>query len=313
MFILGTSEYVPARVIDNEYFASLLNRPPSWFVERTGIQERRRAGPDENVHSMALEAVAALRRQGHDLGDVDLIIGASYTPLDTIGTLAHVIQREFRLSGARALYLSTACSSFLDALDVAAMYFKSGNIRRALIVPAEHNSAYARDEDPMSGHLWGDGAAAVLLSAAGEGARFEVLDVATKGLADLGHGPDAIALRQPAGITMPHGREVFSRACEEMSAAVRRILQKNHLRMEDVRLIVPHQANKRILDHVAKDLGLTPERVAMTIASLGNTGCASVAITLHRSASVLAPGDIAVLVAFGGGYSVGTALVRSTP
>ena len=310
MFILATGEYLPERIVDNEYFSALLNKPPSWFVDRTGIQARRRAGATENVHSMALDAVNALKRQGHELADVDLIIAASYTPLDTIGTLAHAIQREFRLVGARAMYLSTACSSFLDGLDVAAMYFKSGKIRRALIVASEHNSAYARDEDPMSGHLWGDGASAMLLSATGEGARFEVLDVSTKGLADLGHGPEAITLRQPAGITMPQGREIFLHACEQMSAAIRRLLEANRLGIEDVRLVVPHQANKRILDHVAKDLGLPLERVAMTITSLGNTGCASVAITFHRFASALAVGDTAVLVTFGGGYSVGTALVK---
>jgi 3-oxoacyl-[acyl-carrier-protein] synthase-3 len=312
MFILATSEYLPERVVDNEYFSSLLGKPPSWFEERTGILQRRRAAPDENVHTMAVRAVAALKTQGASLADVDLIIAASYTPLDTIGTIAHVVQREFRLQGARAMYLSTACSSFLDALDVAFVYFKAGKASKALIVAVEHNSAYARDDDIMSGHLWGDGASAVLLSRTATTSAFEVIQIDTKGLGDLGHGPEAVSLTAAKGLTMPFGREVFTHACEGMAASIRGLLASNELTVEDVRLLVPHQANRRILDHVAHDLKLPKERLALTIDSLGNTGCASVAIALHRYGHTVAKGQWVVLVTFGGGYSVGTALLRRT-
>ena len=313
MFIVRTSEYLPQRIVDNDYFAALLDKSPDWFVERTGIRQRRRAAPDENVNTLAVAAVASLLEQGASLADVDLIIAASYTPLDTIGTVAHVVQRKFDLKGAKAIYLSTACSSFMDALDIAAMYFKAGAVRKALIVAAEHNSAYSRDEDVTSGHLWGDGAAAVLLSAQGSGSRFEVVQVETKGLADQGRGPEAVSLNATSGLTMPHGREVFARACQEMTAAVRGILARNDLSTDSVRLVVPHQANKRIIDHVAEELGLPADRIAVTIDSLGNTGCASVAISLHRSGTQLAAGELAVLVTFGGGYSVGAALLRRMP
>jgi len=310
VFILNTSEYLPRRVVDNDYFATLLGKPSTWFVERTGIQQRRRAAPDENVNTLGIAAVESLRDRGASLGDIDLIVAASYTPLDTIGTLAHVIQREFRLIGAKAIYLSTACSSFLDALDIVAMYFKAGGARKALIVAAEHNSAHARDDDLSSGHLWGDGASAVLLASTGETAQFEVLRVETKGLAEQGHGPEAVSLTAKSGLTMPHGREVFARACQEMTRAVRTILASAGVGIDDVRLLVPHQANKRIIDHVGKELGLPLERIALTIDTLGNTGCASVAISLHRFASRVAPGEMTVLVTFGGGYSVGAALLR---
>jgi 3-oxoacyl-[acyl-carrier-protein] synthase III len=312
MFILATSEYVPERVVDNEYFGKLLGKPPSWFEERTGILQRRRAAPDENVHTMAIRAVAALQAQGASLAEVDLVIAASYTPLDTIGTVAHVVQREFSLKGARVMYLSTACSSFMDALDVAFVYFKAGKASKALVVAVEHNSAYARDEDPMSGHLWGDGASAVLLSKTATTSAFEVIQTDTKGLGDQGHGPEAVSLNATSGLTMPYGREVFTHACQEMAAAVRSVLASNGLSIENVRLLVPHQANKRILDHVANDLELPKGRVALTIDSLGNTGCASVAIALHRFGHAVATGEWIVLVTFGGGYSVGSALLRRT-
>jgi len=317
MFILASGDYVPARVVDNAYFSRSTGRPEDWFAQRTGIQERRRAAADENLNTMAIAAVQALAAgPGRpSLRDVDLIVGASYTPHDTIGTLAHVIQRHLMLQNTRALYLSTACSSFLDAMDVAAAYFGAGRAKKALIVAAEHNSAFSRDEDDRSGHLWGDGAAAVLLGVEAQDddrrAPFEVLDVHTEAMADQGHGPDAISLNpRTGGLTMPHGKEVFARACQEMAFATRDILARNQLTIDDVRLLVPHQANRRIIDHVAGELGLPPGRAAITIDKLGNTGCASVAITLHRYAHVVEPGQYAVLVTFGGGYSVGAALLR---
>lgn len=312
MFITGSGEFVPARVVDNEYFARLTGRPADWFAQRTGIRERRRLEHGQNLNTMAAAAVQSLLAGGAaSLDGVDLIIGVSYTPLDTIATLAHVVQRQFSLRGARAVYLSTACSSFMDAIDMAAAYFASGRARKALIVAAEHNSAFSRDEDEMSGHLWGDGAAAVLLEADAQPAQFEILDVRTRGLADIGHGPESISLNpQAEGLVMRHGKEVFARACHEMANATRSILANNGLGIEDVRLLVPHQANKRIIDHVAHDLGLPGDRAAITITELGNTGCASVAITLHRYASTVAQGEYVVLVTFGGGYSVGSALLR---
>jgi 3-oxoacyl-[acyl-carrier-protein] synthase-3 len=312
MFVLGSAEYVPAKVVDNDYFARLTGRSAEWFVQRTGIQERRRAGNEENIETMGIAAVDSLL--AHDanlLAGVDLIIGATYTPKDTIGTLAHVIQRRFALRDAKALCLSTACSSFLDAIDVADTYLSAGRARRVLVVAAEHNSAFCRDEDETSGHLWGDGAAAFLFAADATQAHFEVVDVRTKGLADQGRGPEAISLEpRDSGLVMRHGREVFARACEEMAIATRDILDANRLGIDDVSLFVPHQANKRIIDHVADALGLPAERVAMTITHSGNMGCASVAIAMHRHGYALTRRQYAVLVTFGGGYSVGASLFR---
>lgn len=313
MHINGLSEYLPEQVVDNQYFSDKTGKAPDWFEARTGMRERRRAGTGENATTMAVAAVESLRKSlPNGLGPVDLIIGGSYTPWDTLATMAHVVQRTFNLQDARALYISSACSSFLNAIEMAAAYFDSGRSKNALIVMAEHNSLYCKDDDFKSGHLWGDGAAALLLSKEKTPGTFlSVLDVTTQGLGHLGVGPEGVYLSvRDEGLVMPNGRDVFQHACRSMEEISRELLRKNGLSVEDVRLLVAHQANGRIISHVAETLGLPSDRVANTVQTLGNTGCASVPITLFRSRQLLRSGDNVLLIAFGGGYSSGGALAR---
>lgn len=260
---------------------------------------------------MAVAAARELARlEPSAMHDVDLIIGCTYTPWDTVGTLAHAVQRDLGITRARAFHLSAACSSVINAFEVVAAMFESGRSGVALVVAAEHNSRYARDRDEQSGHLWGDGAAAVLLRRGGAG-RLELIDVATAGLAHLGRGPEAVYLRPLAdGLVMPFGKDVFGNACVEMETQARCLLSRNGLAPSDLRLVVPHQANQRILDRLSEALGLEPARVASSIASLGNTGCASTLITLQEHLCTLRSGDHLLIVVFGGGYSAGCALLR---
>jgi len=313
MYINGLSEYLPERVVDNQYFSDKTGREPAWFEARTGMRERRRAAPGENASTMAVEAVERLRASlPNGLGKVDLILGGSYTPWDTLATMAHVVQRKFDLQDARALYISSACSSFLNAIELASAYFDSGRSKNALIVMAEHNSLYCKDEDFKAGHLWGDGSAAMLLSKEKTPDTFmQILDVTTAGLGHLGVGPDGVYLAvRGEGLVMPNGRDVFQHACRAMEDSSRQMLSKHGLATSDVRLLVAHQANGRILSHVAESLELTSDQVANTVTTLGNTGCASVPISLYRYRHMLRSGDYVLLVAFGGGYSSGAALAR---
>lgn len=312
MFIHASSEYVPERVVDNDYFSALTGRPTTWFEQLTGIRQRHRAAQGENANTMAIAAVEDLTRQAADaLEGVDLIIGASYTPWDTIGTIAHAIQKHFGIRNARALYLSTACSSFIDALEIVAAYFVSGRASKALVVAVEHNSLYSRDSDDKSGHLWGDGAAALVIGRERSGQGIEIVDVRAVGRGDIGRGPEGIQMiPHQEGLVMQYGKDIFMHACREMVAAAQDILARNGLAIDAVQLVIPHQANKRIIDCVTEHLRMAPERVALTIQELGNTGCASVAITYHRNWQRLARGQIGVIATFGGGYSAGAALLR---
>ena len=313
VYVEGIAAYAPCGRMDNDHLAHLCGVEPDWFLKRTGIVSRSRAGAGESTNGMALKAVDLLLGEDDiDLGATDLIIGATYTPSDTIVTPAHAVQRHLGIDRARALLVSTACSSFLSAVELAQLYFSAGKARSALIVASEHNSQYADDLDRTSGHLWGDAAAAIHVCAhTTESTRFEVLDVQTHGRATVGQGPAAIYL-DPAndGLIMPHGRDVFTSAAQYMAEDVQQLLDRNNLGTGDIELIVPHQANGRIIDRVCSNLGIAPERCAMSYREYGNTGSASVPLSLTTTTRKLGSGDYVALVTFGGGYSSGASLWR---
>jgi 3-oxoacyl-[acyl-carrier-protein] synthase-3 len=165
MFINATGQYVPEKRVNNQHFLNLNGLTSEWIEQRTGISTRSKAKEDENINTMGLEAIKdALPRLPYDITEVDLIISASYSPYDTVATGAHIAQREFQISGAKALYLSSACSSFVNALEVAEGYFAMGKASKALIISADKNSDYYNESDPKAGHLWGDAAAAFFVS-----------------------------------------------------------------------------------------------------------------------------------------------------
>ena len=308
------SAYLPETRIDNESFSALTGREPDWFVARTGIHARRRAGPEETTSSMGIRAVRGLL-DGSDtaLDGVDLIVGTTYTPDDTLSTLPFRLQREFGIADARVYFLSTACSSFISALEIAKLMLDTGQASKALLVASEHNSRYSDDADQFSGHLWGDGAAAVVVSRNAADALFTVDYVQSRGVACAGKGPDAITLtpdRGRHGLVMQEGRDVFARACAHLADEVCRAMRSLGLAVADVDWLVPHQANLRILSNVAKSLGLPMERCVVTVDQLGNTGCASIPISLDHALARIVSGHRVAAAAFGGGYSCGAAVLR---
>ena len=317
MRIVDSASYLPEGIVDNDYFSRLTGRSPDWFQRVTGILQRRRITTEDGVNDLAIRAVAPLaEKHPAALAGIDYVIACSYTPWDTIGTIAHVVQRHYHLENARAVLLSAACSSVINALEFAAALFESGRAQRVLLVAAEHNSLYCDDSDDQSGHLWGDGAAALLLEArgkTGQSAQFAVVDIHTAAHGGVGEGPDAVRLTPSrGGLQMPCGREVFANACRYMAAGARKILARNELDVGALRLLVSHQANRRIIDHVATDLELAGDQIASTIETYGNTGSASVLITLIKHLPLLSRNDLVLLTVFGGGYSSGAALLLAS-
>lgn len=184
MFINATGFYVPEERVDNQHFLELNGLTSEWIEQRTGIRSRSKAKAEENINTMSMEAVRnALPKLPYDITDVDLIVSASYSPYDTVATAAHLAQHEFHIENAKALYLSSACSSFLNALEVVEGYFAMGKATKALILSADKNSAYYNETDPKAGHLWGDAAAAFFISKERVSEKdSEIVEVYTQGL-----------------------------------------------------------------------------------------------------------------------------------
>jgi 3-oxoacyl-[acyl-carrier-protein] synthase-3 len=180
------------------------------------------------------------------------------------------------------------------------------------VVTSEHNTAYNNEEDTMAGHLWGDGAAALLLSAEPLSENdLRVVDVMTGGAATVGKATTSVTLKPvERGLIMPHGRDVFQYACQYMARVTEQIMQRNNLTVQDITWLIPHQANRRISDNVVRTTGLPPERLVSNIEELGNTGCAGAAIGLADKMALLQPGNRVVVTVFGGGYSFGTMLLE---
>ncbi|UYZ61988.1 3-oxoacyl-ACP synthase III family protein [Hymenobacter weizhouensis] len=313
MYIHHVAAYLPAEIITNEHFTRLNGLSHEWITERTGIRTRRKATPGENTNTMAVEATrrALAGAPAFPAADVDLIVGATYTPHDTIYTVAHAVQRELQVSDIPVVSVSSACSSLLNAVEIVEGYFALGKARRALVVVSEHNTAYNNEHDTVAGHLWGDGAATLLLSPERLAPTdLHVRTVLTGGAGNVGKADASVTLKPvERGIVMPHGKDVFTHACQYMSRVTQQVLERNGLSVADVAYLIPHQANLRITRNVVQQLGLPEERAVSNIEELGNTGCAGAAIALADIWPRLQPSEQVVVTVFGGGYSYGAMLL----
>ena len=244
--------------------------------------------------------------------EIDLIVGATYTPYDTIHSLAHAAQNYLGISDIPVISISTACSSFVNAMEVVQGYFAMGKASKALVLVSDHNTAFSDETDKVGGHLWGDGASAVFVSKERlADTDFEVVDIITGGAGNIGKASDGVVLR-PAheGFVMNHGRDVFLNACQYMSKVTLRILEQNNYTIDNLNYFIPHQANLRITKNVAQTLGLQANQALSNIEYLGNTGCAGCSIALYENKHRYKKGDIIVVTVFGGGYSYGSMLLK---
>lgn len=313
MYINSIGCYVPEGRVDNEYFKDVNGLTSDWIVQRTGIQTRSKAGEGENADTMGLAAVdAAAQNLPYDIKDIDLIVAAAYSVYDTVATVAHLAQRRYGISGAKVFYMSAACSSFINGMEVIDAFFKSGKASKALIICSEHNTYYSNESDPKCGHLWGDGAVAFFVSKDRVSPDdIEVLDIYTEGLGHIGKGPGGVKLRpKEDGITMPDGRDVFIHACRYMVQALNKGLENADLTIDDLKYVMCHQANKRIVVQVAHQLGQGMDKFLNNIEELGNTGSASAPLVFVQNRDKFEHGDLAALIVFGGGYSCGSLIMK---
>lgn len=312
MFINAIASYLPEQIITNAYFEELNGLTDDWITERTGIRQRRKASAEENTHTMAIQAVDKIKESlPYDISEVDLIVGATYTPYDNIFTLAHSIQHHINVSEIPVVTISSACSSLLNAIEIVQGYFATGKATKALVVASEHNTAYNNEDDKKAGHLWGDGAVVVSISKERVSENnWEIKDLITGGAANVGKASESVTLKPTQkGLIMPYGKDVFINACTYMPKASLKILERNNLTISDIAYIAPHQANLRISKNVAGTLGVSDDVMLSNIQYLGNTGCAGCAIVLDEHKSDFKKGENIIVTVFGGGYSYGAMLI----
>lgn len=305
--------YIPSERVPNKYFHEVNGLTGDWIFQRTGIKTRSKASQNEDCHTMGVNAVRnAISKLPYNEREVDLIIAANYSPLDTVGTLAHVVQKEFHIQNAKVFYMSSACSSFANAIESVECYFAANKATKALIICSEHNTFYSNESDPQSGHLWGDAAVAMFLSKEKyDSSEPKVLDVYTRGLGHIGKGPAGVYLRpRKEGIVMPDGKDVFINACKYMVEVLHTLATNNDLSLEQLNYIICHQANLRIVSNIEKQLNLPTDRFLNNITELGNTGSASSVLVMAQNMELFAEGDFAAITVFGGGYSCGGFLIR---
>lgn len=315
--IKGSGSALPARVVTNDELARQIDTSDEWIRERTGITQRHIAGEGETTSSLAIAAArAALADAGMDAGEIDLIILATATPDQTFPATATQVQDALGCNGGAAFDIAAVCTGFLYAFGTADSMIRAGMATRALVIGAETFSRLLDWEDRTTCVLFGDGAGALVLAAEEVdedgpgilGTRLHA-DGAHRDLLHVDGGPSTTGT---VGKLRMKGREVFRHAVVNLAEVLEEVLVATGYTAADIDWVVPHQANRRILDATAKKLGLPPEKVVITVDRHANTSAASVPLAFDeaRRDGRLKPGDLVMLEAMGGGFTWGASLVR---
>lgn len=313
-YIAGTGAYLPKKILTNTDLEKIVDTSDEWIQSRSGIQQRYIANDNETTSSMAMQAAQqALDTANVSPLDIDLIIVATATPDRIFPSTACNVQHLLQCKNAAAFDLSAACSGFVYALSVADQYIRSGKYQHILVIGSEVLSKVVDWQDRSTCVLFGDGAGAVVLSASEEAGIIDTHIEAMGEFGDILYLPNAGLPYEPA----PHkikmvGKEVFKLAVNSFSDLIHTTLRKNNLQVSDVDKLIPHQANIRIIEALAKRLELPLEQVIMTLQKQGNTSAASIPLALDEAIRTdrIKRGELLLLAAFGGGITWGSALIK---
>ncbi|MGA9175289.1 MAG: beta-ketoacyl-ACP synthase III [Thermoactinomyces sp.] len=320
--ILGTGAYVPEKVLTNSELEKMVDTSDEWIVSRTGIRERRIAAPEEASSDLAVKAAErALEDAGISAEEIDLIVVATVTPDMAFPATACLVQDRLRAEKAATFDLSAACTGFIYGVATASQFIATGVYKYALVIGVECLSRITDWTDRNTCVLFGDGAGAAVLGPVEEGYGFLSFE-----LGGDGSGGDLLKLsaggsRRPASIeTVQHkmhtifmaGREVFKFAVRVLGTATDEALKKAGLSKEDIDLLVPHQANIRIIESAIKRFGLTEDKVVINLDRYGNMSSASIPVALDEAIKQgrVKKGDTLVLCGFGGGLTWGATVLK---
>ncbi len=317
--IQGVGSYLPEKIVTNADLSKFVDTTDDWIVERSGIRERHIAADGEMTSDLAIAAATkALAAAGRDGKDVDLFIIATATPDHTFPATAARVQAALGRPGVPAFDLQAVCSGFVYGLATADNFIKAGQAKCAVVIGAEVFSRLLDWKDRTTCVLFGDGAGAVVLTAEnGEGTTKDRGILSTHlhsdgTFYDMLYADGGPSSTQTTGFVRMKGKEVFRHAVVNLAEAVREALATNQFTIDDVDWLVPHQANKRILDSTADKLGLDPAKVIVTVDKHANTSAASIPLALSAGVADgrIKKGDLVLMEAMGGGFTWGSALVR---
>ena len=319
--VTGIHGYVPEYRLTNKELESLVDTNDEWIMSRTGIKERRiLKGENQGTSVLGIGAVKGLlEKTGTDPLDVELIICATVTPDMPFPATANIIADKVGAKNSFSFDIGAACSGFLYALQLGAQFIQAGTHKKVVVVGADKMSAIVDYQDRTTCILFGDGAGAVLLEPTTE--KMGVIDAILK--AD-GSGENFLHMkaggsRKPATLETIANREhyayqegatVFKFAVTNMADVSAEVMERNGLTGDDIAWLVPHQANKRIIDATANRMGVGPEKVMMNIERYGNTTAATIPLCLWEYESQLKKGDTLILAAFGGGFTWGAIYLK---
>jgi len=317
--ILGCGSYLPARILSNDELAKSVDTTDEWIVQRTGIRERHIAAPGELTSDLATHAARSALAHAHVEADtIDLIILATATPDQTFPATAVTVQNNLGISQGVAFDLQAVCSGFVFALSVADSMLKSGAHKRALVIGAETFSRILDWNDRTTCVLFGDGAGAVIMELQDQPGTNADRGLLTTHLRSDGKhrsklyvdgGPSST---QTVGHLRMEGREVFKHAVVMITDVIEDAFAATGTTAADIDWFVPHQANKRIIDGSAHKLGISAEKVVITVDRHGNTSAASIPLALADAVADrrIKRGNLILLEAMGGGFTWGSALLR---
>ncbi|HEU4963833.1 MAG TPA: beta-ketoacyl-ACP synthase III [Bacilli bacterium] len=319
--LTALGKYLPERVMTNDDLAQIVDTSDEWIRKRTGIRQRHIAAEGESTSTLASEAAKqVLKKRGLDATEIDLIIVATMMPDSPFPSVACKVQHAIGATNAFAFDISAACSGFVYSLETAAQFIKSGSVKKALVIGSEVFSRFLDWEDRSTCVLFGDGSGAALLEQ-GDEDHFPGFALRVDGSgADLLHMPGggtAIpasieSLEQRQHFLKMNGLELFQMVVPMVCDAILDVSEQTGIDLQDIKRIIPHQANVHIIEEVAESLDIPMDRFVLNLDKYGNTSAASIPLALidATEGEMLEPGDYVMLVGFGAGLTCGASIIR---
>ena len=317
--IRGVGAHLPKRIMTNAELAKIVDTTDDWIVERSGIRQRHIADDSELTSDLGIAASRqALVRAGIDPVDIDLVVCATATPDRTFPATAVKIQSALGVTKGAAFDVQAVCSGFVYAMTIADNFLKTGQFKRAIVVGAETFSRILDWSDRTTCVLFGDGAGAVVLEAQPQHGTREDRGILATRIRSDGRFEDLLYVDGGPGSTKTvghlrmNGREVFRHAIQKISGVIEETLVMTGYAADEIDLYVPHQANARILDGIAKKLNVNPDKIVITLAKHGNTSAASIPLALNQAFEEhrVKEGSLVLMEAMGGGFTWGAVLAR---